>query len=156
MINRIPVHYTEVLQAWREADNSRVGDSMLGIFWNVCPFVTQWYRESLTEQALSELRLIGGEPGTIWHRLSSGTFRVRECQLPEGAVSDEEPSLVALVAVEHTRTKRRTLLDGNKRAVCLWHRRQAGHPLPANAVLYVGVLDAVFEFAAAAASSLWR
>jgi len=48
MMNRTPVHYTEVLQAWREADNSRVGDSMLVIFWNVCPVVTQWYRVPLS------------------------------------------------------------------------------------------------------------
>jgi len=149
--------FNEVREVWRKADEGRSdGRGTLGILgWFKC-FVQRWQQqEALTEDALYEMRLIGGEPGTMWARLSSGTFRVRNCELPEEADPDTEPSPLTLVCVQDPATKRLVLVDGNKRAVVLWKRRQGGHPLPADALLCVGVLDPRFAAAAAAVSSVW-
>ncbi len=156
MRDGVPVSFEEVKEAWRKADEGKPEDQRTPAVLE-CPalFVYQWWKLPLTYQTLFELRLIGGEPDTWPARLSFGTFRVRDCEVPERADPNREPSLLALIAIEDPATKRRVLIDGNKRAVVLWKRRQAGHAIPPDALLYVGKLHGCFTFAAAAVSSVW-
>lgn len=152
------VDWREVEAAWREADRDRRGEeSTLGIFAAVESLVERWTRETLTPATLGALYLIGGDG--VWEERSRGTLRVSECDAPAPLAGGRScDALGSLIAVEAHNSPRRVLVDGNHRAVALWHALQApqgGMPPPA-VPLYVGRLRRRFALAAEAVSTLWR
>ena len=118
--------------------------------------VDLWYKEPLTEPMLADLRLLGGPLEYPWGQLSDGSFLVASCSLPLDTDITVEPSPLSLICLQRSdRQDRRVLIGGCHRAVCLWHRLQAGHPLPETASLYTGVPTQGFEFLASAVAPLW-
>jgi hypothetical protein len=154
------VSFADVWEAWGQADEGKEDDTRPILRWVNC-FVNAWFRVPLTSELLHDLRLIGGEPDGIWGAPSHGSFRVSKCALSETENAATEPPTWALTAIREPNDAngppaRLALIDGNKRAVRLWKRLQAGTSIPPGAVVYVGILDSLFHFAARAASSLWK
>jgi hypothetical protein len=158
MTDWVEVPYTEVFQAWRRSDRGRAnGSNTQGVLTWLNRYVEKWAKCCpLTEDLLSELRIIGHDPTHPWRQWVSCSFRVSECSRPEGADPEREPSHLALVAVQEPEKNRLVLIDGNKRAWVLWKRSKCGLAIPVQTVLYAGALTEEFTRAAKAVSSLWR
>jgi hypothetical protein len=158
MTDWVEVPYTEVLQAWVRADaGRRNGRTTRAILEWLNRYVEKWAKCCpLTEDLLSELRVIGHAPDHPWRQWVSCSFRVSECSRPDGANENIERSPLTLVAVQEPRTERRVLIDGNKRAWVLCKRLECGLPIPPQTTLYAGTLTCEFIRAAKAVSSLWR
>lgn len=130
----MPVTADDVIRVWSAADSTKAPETRTGGIRQAflqSGVVESWYREPLTEDLLRDLRLLGGPLEYNWGQLSDGTFLVRTCRLPENADITAEPSPLALVCLQRSdRADRGVLIDGCHRAVCLYHRLQAGHPVP--------------------------
>lgn len=133
-MSTLKVDVDEVARVWTEADSTKPPGSWTGgllAAFRQPGVVDLWYKEPLTEPMLADLRLLGGPLEYPWGQLSGGSFLVRSCCLFEGADVTTEPSPLSLVCLQRSdRRDRRVLIDGCHRALCLWHRLQAGHPVP--------------------------
>jgi hypothetical protein len=162
------VTFEEVRSAWVRADStSKNPGGTPGILaWFTAPFalVSCWERVPLTAAGLAELYVIGGPVESEWGTLSRGTFRVSECSMAGEASAQALPPELTLTALRRPGSDRLVLIDGNKRAMLLWHWLEAGKTLPSHAALHVGTLGDGsqrhigdwFLAAAAAVSPLWR
>ena len=107
---------------------------------------------------VGDLRFIGGDPGTQWGVLTRGRYAVRAG--PAGAGSPAafrwDPAW-RLVTIRDPETGRRTILDGNTRALEL-HRAVQRREVPAQreVVVICGDLDVRLVRIAKSVSSLWR
>jgi hypothetical protein len=160
MAKHVTVTLDEVRQAWRQGDEGRSdGGNTGGILEWFAPLVARWERMPLSRELLGRMYVIGGEAGSEWARRSGGTFKVSDCAPPDWPVP-ERSAAVRLVALACPDSERLVLIDGDKRAVSLWHDLSAGADIGRGSLAYIGSVSGFlgrwFCLAAKAVSPFWR
>lgn len=149
------IGFSHVIEVWRAAGGKDTNE-ILG--WFRPPTTTTWREGAVRADEVGDLRFIGGDPGSQWEVLTQGRYAVRDA--PAVAVSSSafrwDPAW-RIIAIRDPESGRRTIIDGNTRALELHRAVQRGEIPPQREVVVIsGDLDVRLVRIAKSAASLWR